>query len=437
MMEPSWERQLQRFICIHGHFYQPPRENPWLEASSSRTPPIPTTTGTSASPPSATRPTPTRASSTTRAASPRIVNNYSRISFNFGPTLLGWLEENDARDLPGDPRGRPPQPRAVLRSRLGHGPGLQPHDLPLATRGTSAPRCSGGFATSSTVRPRARGHVAAGDRGRPGVPGGAGRPGHPLHHPRAPPGRARRDRWGPRVAGRAADGSDRSQDALRGEPARRAGRSRSSSTTARSPARSPSSVCSPTARPSPTGCSGAFDDSARRAPAGPHRHRRRDLRPPPPLRRHGPGLRAAPHREQASWPGSPTTASTWSCILPPTRWRSTRSTAWSCAHGVGRWRTTAAATPARDPAGTSAGAPRCARRWTGCGTSWPRCSRNGGRTLLHDPWAGAGRLHRGDPRPLGRDRGALPRPATPGDRWHAERTRPRAAAAGAPAPRAC
>jgi alpha-amylase/alpha-mannosidase (GH57 family) len=82
-----------RYICIHGHFYQPPRENPWLEAVE---------TQDSASPYHDWNEKITaecygrNASSRILDARERIVkivNNYSAISFNFGPTLLSWLEQ--------------------------------------------------------------------------------------------------------------------------------------------------------------------------------------------------------------------------------------------------------------------------------------------------------------------------------------------------------
>jgi alpha-amylase/alpha-mannosidase (GH57 family) len=83
---------MQRFVCIHGHFYQPPRENPWLEAIELQDSAYPyhdwneRIAAESYAPNAAAR----VLDGEGRIAS--IVNNYARISFDFGPTLLSWLE---------------------------------------------------------------------------------------------------------------------------------------------------------------------------------------------------------------------------------------------------------------------------------------------------------------------------------------------------------
>ena len=85
---------MSRYICIHGHFYQPPRENPWLETIQRQESAYPfhdwnerITTECY------------RANAFSRILDQdgyieRIVNNYARISFNFGPTLLSWLDSH-------------------------------------------------------------------------------------------------------------------------------------------------------------------------------------------------------------------------------------------------------------------------------------------------------------------------------------------------------
>jgi alpha-amylase/alpha-mannosidase (GH57 family) len=82
----------QRYICIHGHFYQPPRENPWLEAVELQDSAYPyhdwneRITAECYAPNSVSR----ILDGDNQII--RLVNNYSKISFNFGPTLLSWLE---------------------------------------------------------------------------------------------------------------------------------------------------------------------------------------------------------------------------------------------------------------------------------------------------------------------------------------------------------
>ncbi len=85
---------MERYVCVHGHFYQPPRENAWLESVELQD---------SASPYHDWNERITAecyaTNATTRILDEEglirgIVNNYEMISFNFGPTLLSWLEQN-------------------------------------------------------------------------------------------------------------------------------------------------------------------------------------------------------------------------------------------------------------------------------------------------------------------------------------------------------
>ena len=86
-----------RYVCVHGHFYQPPRENPWLETVEVQESAAPwhdwneRITAECYAPNGAARIT------NRQNEIVRIVNNYARMSFNFGPTLLKWLADRAPR----------------------------------------------------------------------------------------------------------------------------------------------------------------------------------------------------------------------------------------------------------------------------------------------------------------------------------------------------
>src|SRR4051794_22160346 len=82
-----------RYICIHGHFYQPPRENPWLEAVETQDSAAPYHDWNERITAECYGPNTSSRILDARERIVKIVNNYAAISFNFGPTLLSWLEQ--------------------------------------------------------------------------------------------------------------------------------------------------------------------------------------------------------------------------------------------------------------------------------------------------------------------------------------------------------
>jgi len=82
-----------KYICIHGHFYQPPRENPWLEAIEPQDEAAPYHDWNERINAECYAPNTASRVLDERDRIVDIINNYGRISFDFGPTLLSWLEE--------------------------------------------------------------------------------------------------------------------------------------------------------------------------------------------------------------------------------------------------------------------------------------------------------------------------------------------------------
>jgi alpha-amylase/alpha-mannosidase (GH57 family) len=89
---------MEKYVCIHGHFYQPPRENPWLEELELQDSAYPYHDWNARITHECYRP-----NAASRILGPDrtikdVVNNYSKISFDVGPTLMSWLQRHQ-RDV--------------------------------------------------------------------------------------------------------------------------------------------------------------------------------------------------------------------------------------------------------------------------------------------------------------------------------------------------
>lgn len=85
--------QKEVFLAIHGHFYQPPRENPWLESIELQDSASPFHDWNERINSECYNPNSVSKIVDNRNRILDVVNNYKYISFNFGPTLLSWMEE--------------------------------------------------------------------------------------------------------------------------------------------------------------------------------------------------------------------------------------------------------------------------------------------------------------------------------------------------------
>jgi len=109
-----------RYVCIHGHFYQPPRENPWLEAIEIQDSAHPYHDWNERINAECYAPNAASRIVDGERGIMSIISNYARMSFNFGPTLLSWIEMY----APGVYQAILEADRQSIEWRSGHGSAL-------------------------------------------------------------------------------------------------------------------------------------------------------------------------------------------------------------------------------------------------------------------------------------------------------------------------
>ncbi len=117
---------MEGYLCIHLHFYQPPRENPWLEAIEIQDSAFPYHDWNEKITAECYEPNLASRILNGDGYVSDIVSNYSRISFNFGPTLLSWLMHHNP-DVYGAILQADKESRKPVRVRKCHRASLQPY----------------------------------------------------------------------------------------------------------------------------------------------------------------------------------------------------------------------------------------------------------------------------------------------------------------------
>lgn len=93
-MTGNENNEAKKYVIIHGHFYQPPRENPWINMIEAQPSAAPSHDWNERIYDQCYRPNAYSRMLDSEGMITDIFNNYLSMSFNYGPTLFSWLEQH-------------------------------------------------------------------------------------------------------------------------------------------------------------------------------------------------------------------------------------------------------------------------------------------------------------------------------------------------------